>query len=205
MKTHPFSLTDFKRFTKSLFVSLVTICMFSAIGMAESPSEGLFSEIHTNKGVIKLRLFYKRVPATVANFVGLAEGTKSWVDLRTGKVMNVPLYKKLKFHRVIDNFMIQGGDPLGNGRGGPGYRFKDEFHPDLKHDKPGILSMANAGPNTNGSQFFITHVPTPWLDNKHAVFGEVIEGMDVVNRIQQNDDLIEIKIIRKGKEAEGFK
>ncbi len=205
MKTNLFSFSGLKKLSKSLLISTFFICLFSTMGVAESSSEGLFSEIHTNKGVIKLKLFYKRVPLTVGNFVGLAEGSQNWMNSRTGKMMNVPLYKNLKFHRVIKNFMVQGGDPLGSGRGGPGYRFDDEFHPDLKHDKPGILSMANAGPNTNGSQFFITHVPTPWLDNKHSVFGEVVEGMDVVNQIQQNDDLIKIKIIRVGKAAENFK
>lgn len=173
--------------------------------LAQSSSAGLFAEMVTNKGIIKLRLFYEKVPLTVSNFVGLAEGTKSWKDMRTDKVMHESLYKNLKFHRVIKNFMIQTGDPLGNGRGGPGYRFKDEFVSSLKHNKPGILSMANAGQNTNGSQFFITHVPTPWLDNRHSVFGEVVSGMDVVNAIQQNDDLKEIRIIRIGEKAKRFK
>lgn len=183
----------------TLFLSL-----FASVGFAESPADGLYAEINTNRGMIRLKLFYKKVPVTVANFVGLAEGSKNWLDLRSGKVRNDPLYRNLKFHRVISNFMIQTGDPLGNGRGGPGYRFNDEFHPDLKHDKPGILSMANSGPNTNGSQFFITHKNTYWLDNKHSVFGEVVKGMEVVNSIRQNDDLISIKIIRVGDDAKKF-
>jgi peptidyl-prolyl cis-trans isomerase A (cyclophilin A) len=119
---------------------------------------------------------------TVGNFVGLATGSTPWTTPQ-GEQSQKPLYDNTKFHRVIPQFMIQGGDPAGNGTGGPGYRFADEIHPDLKHDKPGILSMANAGPNTNGSQFFITEIPTPWLDGRHAVFGEVIDGMDVVLRI----------------------
>mgnify|MGYP001562436959 CR=1 FL=1 len=185
-------------------VTLILIFTVFDVAFADYKKDGLYAEVATNKGVIKIELFFKRTPRTVANFVGLAEGTQYWRDPRTGKQMNVPLYRNLKFHRVIANFMIQGGDPLGNGRGGPGYRFKDEFHPDLRHDKPGILSMANAGPNTNGSQFFITHVPTPWLDGKHSVFGQVVEGMSVVNSIRRNDDLIEIKIVRIGSEAKRF-
>ncbi|MCC7192554.1 MAG: peptidylprolyl isomerase [Phycisphaeraceae bacterium] len=133
----------------------------------------------TAKGKIRVKLHADKVPKTVANFEKLAgEG----------------FYDDLVFHRVIANFMIQGGCPEGTGRGGPGYKFADEFHPSLKHDKPGILSMANAGPNTNGSQFFITHEPTPWLDNKHSVFGEVIEGQDVVNKIKQGDKINSIQI-----------
>jgi peptidyl-prolyl cis-trans isomerase A (cyclophilin A) len=137
----------------------------------------------TSEGNFTIRLFDEEAPNTVANFVGLAEGTKEWTDPRSGQKVKRPFYDGLVFHRVIDSFMIQGGDPLGTGTGGPGYKFGDEFSPKLRHAKPGMLSMANAGPNTNGSQFFITLVATPWLDNKHTVFGEVTEGMDVVNKI----------------------
>jgi len=142
------------------------------------------AEFATTEGSFTVRLFDQEVPDTVANFVGLAEGTKEWTHPGTQKKMtNAPFYDGIIFHRVIEGFMIQGGDPLGQGIGGPGYKFKDEFHPSLRHTKAGILSMANAGPNTNGSQFFITLGPTPHLDNRHSVFGEVTEGMDVVRRI----------------------
>lgn len=137
----------------------------------------------TNKGKFKIKLFSDKAPKTVENFVGLAEGTKEWVDPKSGQKVKKPFYDGLVFHRIIANFMIQGGDPLGNGTGGPGYRFEDEFHPELTHNKPGLLSMANAGPNTNGSQFFITVVKCPWLDNRHTVFGEVVEGYDIVEKI----------------------
>ena len=137
----------------------------------------------TSAGSFKIRLFDAEVPNTVKNFVGLAEGTQEFVDPKTGQKTTRPFYDGLIFHRVIDSFMIQCGCPLGTGTGGPGYKFADEFNPKLRHDKPGILSMANAGPNTNGSQFFVTLVPTPWLDNRHSVFGEVVEGMDVVEKI----------------------
>jgi peptidyl-prolyl cis-trans isomerase A (cyclophilin A) len=143
----------------------------------------MFAHFTTSEGRFTARLFEAETPNTVANFVGLAEGTKPWTDPRTRRSEVRPLYNGTIFHRVIDQFMIQGGDPLGTGTGGPGYKFADEFHPKLRHDKPGVLSMANAGANTNGSQFFITLVPTPWLDNKHSVFGEVVEGMDVVQKI----------------------
>jgi len=143
----------------------------------------LHAHFTTSEGNFTIKLFDKEAPNTVANFVGLATGTKEWTDPKSGKKVTRPFYDGLTFHRVIDAFMIQGGDPLGTGTGGPGYRFGDEFHPTLRHSKPGMLSMANAGPNTNGSQFFITLVPTPWLDNKHTVFGEVTQGMDVVRKI----------------------
>ena len=134
----------------------------------------------TSAGTFKVRLFDDKAPKTVANFTGLATGEREWTDPATGKPATRPFYDGLIFHRVIDGFMIQGGCPEGSGRGGPGYRFADEFGPGLRHDKAGLLSMANAGPNTNGSQFFITLAATPWLDNKHAIFGEVVEGMDIV-------------------------
>jgi len=137
----------------------------------------------TSEGNFKIRLFDQEVPNTVANFVGLAEGTKEFTDPKTGQKTKRPFYDGLAFHRVIDAFMLQGGCPLGTGTGGPGYKFADEFNPKLRHSKPGMLSMANAGPNTNGSQFFVTLAATPWLDNKHSVFGEVVEGMDVVKKI----------------------
>ena len=141
------------------------------------------AEFVTSEGSFTVRLFDEEVPNTVANFVGLAEGTKEWTHPGTREKMRTPYYDSIIFHRVIDGFMIQGGDPLGQGIGGPGYKFADEFHPRLRHDKAGILSMANSGPNTNGGQFFITLGATPHLDNRHSVFGEVTSGMDIVRRI----------------------
>jgi peptidyl-prolyl cis-trans isomerase A (cyclophilin A) len=137
----------------------------------------------TSEGSFTVRLFEDEAPATVANFVGLAEGTKEWTDPKSGQKVKRPYYNGLVFHRVIEGFMIQGGDPLGTGTGGPGYKFADEFSPKARHGKAGILSMANSGPNTNGGQFFITLAATPWLDNKHSVFGEVIDGLDVIKKI----------------------
>ncbi|MCW5830233.1 MAG: peptidylprolyl isomerase [Deltaproteobacteria bacterium] len=139
----------------------------------------------TSMGDFTIRLFDDKAPNTVANFVGLATGSKEWTDPKGQVQKNKPFYDGLVFHRVIDGFMLQGGCPEGSGRGGPGYRFADEFHPSLKHSKPGMLSMANAGPNTNGSQFFITVAPTAWLDGKHAIFGEVTDGLDVVMKISK--------------------
>ena len=143
----------------------------------------MYALFTTSEGNFKIRLFDQEVPNTVANFVGLAEGTKEFTDPKTGQKTKRPFYDGLAFHRVIDAFMLQGGCPLGTGTGGPGYKFADEFNPKLRHSKPGMLSMANAGPNTNGSQFFVTLAATPWLDNKHSVFGEVVEGMDIVKKI----------------------
>ena len=159
---------------------------------------GIYAKITTAKGDILIQLTYQLTPATVGNFVALAEGTMK----NTQKPLGTPYYDGLTFHRVIPNFMIQGGCPLGTGTGDPGYRFDDEFHPSLKHNKAGVISMANAGAGTNGSQFFITHLPTPWLDNKHTVFGQVIEGQNVVDSIAQGDKIEKITIIRVGEEAE---
>ena len=144
---------------------------------------GVYAQFDTSEGAFVVRLFDREAPKTVDNFVGLAEGTKPWTDPRTNQGVTTPYYDGVVFHRVIDGFMIQSGDPLGQGIGGPGYTFADEFHPQLRHDRPGILSMANRGPNTNGGQFFITLGPTPHLDDRHSVFGEVVSGMDVVEKI----------------------
>ena len=144
---------------------------------------GTYAHFDTTLGRFTVKLFEKEAPTTVANFTGLAEGTREWTHPGTGAKAKTPFYDGIIFHRVISGFMIQGGDPLGEGYGGPGYKFGDEFHPSLRHTKAGLLSMANAGPGTNGSQFFITLGPTPHLDNKHTIFGDVVEGMDVVEKI----------------------
>jgi peptidylprolyl isomerase len=196
-----------KNIKLSLFASIgviLVLCAFETVD-AQQLGDGLFARITTNRGDIVVRLEFQRTPLTVCNFAALAEGK---MDIAKGK----RFYDGLTFHRVISkgngdaqDFMIQGGDPLGNGRGGPGYRFPDEFDPSLRHDKPGVLSMANAGPGTNGSQFFITIVPTPWLDGKHTVFGQVVQGMDVVNKIKQGDKIEKVVIIRNGAAATAFK
>ncbi len=187
--------------TRLLLLLLLTVTLFSCNDKYADLPDGLYAEIVTSKGTIVAQLEYQKTPVTVANFVSLAEGKNAFV---TEDFRNKPFYDGLKFHRVLANFMIQGGDPLGNGSGDAGYKFKDEIT-DLKHDSPGILSMANSGPATNSSQFFITHVPTPWLDGKHTVFGHVVmNGMETVNKVIQDDALISITIIRKGKEAKEF-
>ncbi len=198
----------FKRlFTESLkLLFLIFFCFGLVTGQirfsadAQDLGDGLYAKFETGKGIILAQLFYEKVPLTVINFAGLAQGTK-----KSNQAPGAKFYDGLVFHRVIPDFMIQGGDPQGTGRGGPGYRFPDEFHASLKHDGPGILSMANSGPNTNGSQFFITHKATPWLDNKHAVFGKVVQGQDVVNAIQKGDKILSLTIIRKGDGAKAFK
>lgn len=193
-----------------------TVAAFAAINLiltaapaADSDkklADGLYAEMDTSKGKILLQLEFEKTPLTVANFVGLAEGTKHYsTDGSAPKKQDKPFYDGLTFHRVIPDFMIQGGDPQGSGRGGPGYKFKDEIHPSLKHTGPGIFSMANAGPGSNGSQFFITHKETSWLDGKHTVFGHVVEGQDVVNKIASGDTLKSVKILRIGDKAKAFK
>lgn len=161
---------------------------------------GIYAKFNTPKGSILVKLTHDKTPGTVGNFVGLAEGNLENKSRPQGK----PFYDGLKFHRVIPDFMVQGGCPQGTGTGGPGYQFDDEFHPELRHNKPGILSMANSGPGSNGSQFFITHIPTDWLDNKHTVFGHVVEGQDVVDAVAQGDEIESIEIIREGEEAKNW-
>ncbi len=163
-------------------------------------NNGLYAKFSTSKGEILVNLEFEKTPGTVGNFVSLAEGNIE----NSSKPQGTPFYNGLKFHRVIPDFMIQGGCPLGTGTGSPGYKFDDEFHPDLKHNTPGMLSMANSGPGSNGSQFFITHVPTPWLDNKHTIFGNVVEGQDIVDATAQDDSINSIEIIRIGEDAENF-
>ena len=162
-------------------------------------NNGIYAKFNTPKGDILVKLEHDKVPGTVGNFVALTEGNLE----NSAKDQGTPYYDGLKFHRVIPDFMIQGGCPQGTGTGNPGYKFDDEFHPDLKHDTPGKLAMANSGPATNGSQFYITHVPTPWLDGKHTVFGSVIDGQDIVDLVAQGDEM-SVKIIRVGEEAEAF-
>ena len=183
---------------KTLIVLLSFTCSLNLYGQMKE--DGIYAEFNTTKGKIICMLEYEKTPMTVANFVGLAEGNFKVGDIKFDK----PFYNGLKFHRVIKDFMIQGGDPQGNGQGGPGYKFPDEIVSDLKHSGPGILSMANSGPATNGSQFFITHKDTPWLNGKHTVFGHVVEGQDVVDAIAQGDEMITVNIIRQGKDAQSF-
>ena len=192
-----------------LLCASILISMGGCSPMSESMKaiegkDGVFAIMETSQGEIVLELHYKQTPLTVTNFVGLAEG-----NLKAAK--GKPFYDGLKFHRVISkangdgqDFMIQGGDPAGNGTGGPGYKFPDEFVDELRHTGPGILSMANAGPGTNGSQFFITHVATPWLDGKHTVFGKVVAGQDIVNKTKQGDLIKKVTIVRQGEDAKNF-
>ena len=197
-----------KKFLYIAFLFFISAC--SGDGSQEGSSsdvvnqksdnvDHIYATISTNKGNILLDLAYNHAPMTVANFIVLAEGLEKTIHSEKG----VPFYDGLTFHRVMPQFMIQGGDPMGTGSGGPGYSFKDEFT-NLKHDRPGTLSMANSGPNTNGSQFLITHVPTPWLDGDHTVFGYVIEGQEVVNLIAKGDVIEHIGITRVGASAEDF-
>lgn len=162
-------------------------------------NNGIYAKFTTSKGDILVKLEHEKTPGTVGNFVALTEGNLE----NSAKKQGEPYYNGLKFHRVIPDFMIQGGCPLGTGTGNPGYKFDDEFHAELKHDEPGKLAMANSGPATNGSQFYITHVPTPWLDGKHTVFGSVVEGQDVVDAVSQGDEM-KVEIIRQGDEAKNW-
>jgi peptidyl-prolyl cis-trans isomerase A (cyclophilin A) len=218
----------------ALLFSAGSLLMAAAADEAKKLPDGLYAEMDTSKGKILLKLEFEKTPLTVANFVGLAEGTKHYVKwtgpdqyLEDNYLLNErrqpigkkpaaerkqkpvqqgkPYYDGLTFHRVIPDFMVQGGDPIGNGMGGPGYEFRDEIDPSLRHTGPGILSMANSGPGSNGSQFFITHKETPWLDGKHTVFGKVVEGQDVVNKIATGDKINTVKILRVGDKATAFK
>ncbi len=186
-----------KRF---IFFPLIVLLIIAGCNVKKYKEDGIYAEINTQKGIIALKLYFKKVPMTVANFVGLSEGTIK----NSARGEGEPYFDGLTFHRVVKGFVIQGGDPNGNGTGNPGYSFPDEFDPSLKHDSAGILSMANGGPGTNGSQFFITLSATPHLDGKHSVFGKVIKGLDVVNSIQQGDKIESVKIYKVGEEAKSF-
>lgn len=184
----------------ALGVGILLLGVFGAPSLgAQELSEGLYARINTNRGAVLVELAYKRAPLTVTNFVGLAEGR-----LNSSRGAGVPFYDGLTFHRVVPGFVIQGGDPAGNGTGGPGYRFPDEFDPTLRHDRRGTLSMANSGPDSNGSQFFITLDATPWLDDRHSVFGYVVRGQDVVESIRQGDRIESVEILRRGSDALAF-
>jgi FKBP-type peptidyl-prolyl cis-trans isomerase len=189
---------------KNIFLSLALLvgisCTSTNNNNYNNMEDGIYANIKTNKGDITLKLEFEKTPLTAANFIALAEGKMK----NKRKELGTPYYDGIKFHRVIADFMIQTGCPDGNGTGDPGYKFADEFHPDLKHDKGGVLSMANSGPATNGSQFFITHKETPWLDGKHSVFGNVVEGMDIVNLIAQDDVMESVTISRVGSKAKSF-
>ena len=189
---------------KNIFLSLALLvgisCTSTNNNNYNNMEDGIYANIKTNKGDITLKLEFEKTPLTAANFIALAEGKMK----NKRKELGTPYYDGIKFHRVIADFMIQTGCPDGNGMGDPGYKFADEFHPDLKHDKGGVLSMANSGPATNGSQFFITHKETPWLDGKHSVFGSVVEGMDIVNLIAQDDVMESVTISRVGSKAKSF-
>lgn len=188
-----------KKIFNILLLAVATLTMTSCQAQNDL-GDGLFAKINTSKGSIIIKLEFEKTPLTVANFVGLAEGEIENSAKEKGK----PFYDGLVFHRVINNFMIQGGDPTGTGSGGPGYKFKDEFHPTLKHDRAGTLSMANAGPGTNGSQFFITHTAQPHLNGLHTVFGYVVKGQKTVDMIEKGDEIKNIEIIRNGKAAKKF-
>jgi peptidylprolyl isomerase len=196
-----------KRISKLIFLTIFALFAMSTSCESKKKDSKMFAEITTNRGVIKVELFFQQTPMTVANFVGLAEGAIK----NDAKPSGTPYYDGIKFHRVISmaqgsgqDFMIQTGDPMGNGMGGPGYQFPDEIVEGLNHSEAGVLSMANAGPGTNGSQFFITVAPTTWLDGKHTVFGKVVEGYDIAYKTLQDDVMISVKIIREGKEAKNF-
>lgn len=183
---------------------LVMVAMLGiSVPAGAADEEGLFAELHTAKGVITVRLLFKSAPLTVMNFVGLSEGNIAWADPETGASRQEPLYQNLAFHRVRD-FMVQTGDPTGTGKGGSGRTFADEIDPGLSHAKAGVVSMANRGPNTNSSQFFITRRPAPWLDGHHTIFGEVVSGLDVAGRLAQGDGLKKVVIVRRGDKARGF-